>query len=477
MAKSAYRAIALFLIGIGVAIGVLAAPAPAAAATCTWTGAGGDARWSTSSNWTGCPTPGNGDTLDFPAGAAPLSVNDIAGLSIGLIRVTGVAAISSYVITGLGVTVGTVFSTAGVDLDGNGPTLALPITISGSSNPNILTVNVFGSRLAITGAITGSGSSWLIKQSNGTLILGNPVNAWTRLILENGTVRVGVAGALPANSALEMNSTDAILDLNNNDATIGVLIGSFPTPLSAGQIRLGSATLTITGTSSYDGQIVGTGNLVKTGPSTLTLSGPFSNTYTGTTTVNGGTLNLWMDTPGRTAIAGPIVVNAGTLWLVVGDQIADTSAVTINNPGVFVLANSSSETIGSLAGNGNVTLGAATLTVGANNSSREGPARRNVEQWVPARTRDLHARDVHRGSPWPDCRGRVQSARRRGHRRPQRVHTSGLARIRSAGRHAIHDRQATRCPVARRGWHLRRPAGRRGIRGQLPAIQNFLPRR
>src|SRR5262249_62049031 len=50
------------------------------------------------------------------------------------------------------------------------------------------------------------------------------------------------------------------------------------------------------------------------------------------------------------------------------DRIADTSAVTVAGGATFNL-NNNAETIGSLAGAGNVTLGTATLITGGNNTS------------------------------------------------------------------------------------------------------------
>jgi len=88
--------------------------------------------------------------------------------------------------------------------------------------------------------------------------------------------------------------------------------------------------------------ISGAIGLVKNGTGTLTLSG--NNTYTGSTTINAGTL---------TANGGSAIANA--------------SAVSVGSGAVFNLG--ASETVGSIAGAGNITLGSFTLTAGGDNSS------------------------------------------------------------------------------------------------------------
>jgi autotransporter-associated beta strand protein len=83
------------------------------------------------------------------------------------------------------------------------------------------------------------------------------------------------------------------------------------------------------------------GSLAKQGAGTLTLGG--NNTYSGATLVNSGTLT----TSGA-------------------DKISDSSAVTVNSGGTFSLGGN--ETVGSIAGAGDFSLNAYTLTAGGDNS-------------------------------------------------------------------------------------------------------------
>jgi fibronectin-binding autotransporter adhesin len=89
--------------------------------------------------------------------------------------------------------------------------------------------------------------------------------------------------------------------------------------------------------------LTGTGSLAKAGAGTLVLKGASS--YSGATTVSGGTL--------RAGAANAFSAN---------------STFTVASGTTLDLA-SFSQTIGSLAGAGTVTLGSGTLTAGANNSS------------------------------------------------------------------------------------------------------------
>src|SRR5439155_278873 len=91
------------------------------------------------------------------------------------------------------------------------------------------------------------------------------------------------------------------------------------------------------------GNIVGGGGLTKIGAGTLTLSGP--STYTGATNVN-----------------------AGTLQAGVANAFAPLSAFTVAS-GATLDFNNFDQAVGSLAGAGAVTLGAATLFTGGDNTT------------------------------------------------------------------------------------------------------------
>ena len=178
---------------------------------------------------------------------------------------------------------------------------------------------------------------------------------------------------LPRATAVTL-SNGGILDLNGVRQTVGSLSG---TDASGTQIKLGSGALTVGNAANtiFDGVIGGNGgSLVKQGGGTLTLTG--SNTYTGNTTVNAGTLRLGNGTQNTSladssdlivAPGGMLYLNyAGTdvideLWLD-GQQMppgvySSSRSGFITGPGTLTVANGpSANTFVTWAGRGGYNL-------------------------------------------------------------------------------------------------------------------------
>jgi autotransporter-associated beta strand protein len=225
-----------------------------------------------------------------------------------------------------------------------------------------------GGTLTLTGRIGTDLGPQLTKIGSGTLVLANSTpnkSTWTSLEIADGTVRTDVAGSIPSASSLLLAGT---LDLHGFDATFN---GGFGASVGSA-IALGAATLTVNlpRDNIFGGVMSGTGSFVKGGPAALRLFG--GNTYTGPTTLNAGTLTL-ANVGGNAIASTSVIVNGGTLVDGSadqrGNQIPDNAAVVINAPGQFVGTMGMQETIGSIAGNGAITLDHSALTVGANNTS------------------------------------------------------------------------------------------------------------
>ncbi|MEG3154478.1 autotransporter domain-containing protein [Sphingomonas sp. RB1R13] len=165
-----------------------------------------------------------------------------------------------------------------------------------------------------------------------------------------GTTLSLTGGAALADTGLVDVSNGATLDVAGAE-TIGALDGNGTVTLSGGNLTINTATASTSGT--FSGVISGTNGLAKIGVGTQTLSG--ANTFTGGTTVTDGTL----------IISG-------------GAALADTGAVTVNSTGTTsgTLQVDTSETIGSLAGNGGSVVlngaGVALTTGDATNTAYAG---------------------------------------------------------------------------------------------------------
>ena len=149
-------------------------------------------------------------------------------------------------------------------------------------------------------------------------------------------------GTLTSSTAVNLANPGAALDVTGATGapTIGALNG-----VAGSFVALGSADLTLGGATngSFGGTIGGIGGIVKQGNGVETLTG--TNTYTGDTTINAGTL----------AISG-------------GGTLAATAAVNVAGSGASfdISAASANQTVGALSGGGGstVALGANTLTFG-----------------------------------------------------------------------------------------------------------------
>ena len=188
-----------------------------------------------------------------------------------------------------------------------------PITVTGSTQAG----GHFGSSstgsLVLTGPITHTGSlaqdRWVSARA-GTVVLANAASDYAEFRLSEGTLRLGVANAIPTGGSLRVG------DLGNNNATATFDLAGFDQKLagvvnnltgSGATSRItsstGPATLTLEpaagATATYSGQVTGGVALVKQGGGSFGLTG--ANDYTGPTAVAAGTLTL-----------GPTATLAGT---------------------------------------------------------------------------------------------------------------------------------------------------------------------
>ena len=152
--------------------------------------------------------------------------------------------------------------------------------------------------------------------------------------------------------------------------TAGSIEGAGDFLLGANQLTVGSNNLStnVSGTINDGGRFGGTGaSLVKVGTGTLTLSG--ANTYTGGTTINGGTLSISADNNLGDA-AGPLALNGGTLQITAaGVTLSPTRAVSLGaGGGTFDVTQSANISSGVSGAGGLTKTGAGTLALGGANT-------------------------------------------------------------------------------------------------------------
>ncbi|QJP15205.1 autotransporter domain-containing protein [Starkeya sp. ORNL1] len=193
------------------------------------------------------------------------------------------------------------------------------------------TIDTNGFGASWTGALTGAGA--LRKTGTGTLVLGNAGNNYAGgTVFDGGTIQANNAGAI---------GTGAFSVVSDSTLAFG---SAFALGNTASIAEGVTATIdTSLGAGTLNGVISGAGGLTKTGANSLTLGA--ANTYSGATTINQGTL--------ATAVA---------------NALSTSTAVTIAS-GAALDLQGNSQTIGSLNGAGNVSLGAGFLTTGSDNAS------------------------------------------------------------------------------------------------------------
>lgn len=339
-------------LGIPVIIACLAC-GPRLALAQTWVGTSGTALWGIGSNWSSGTAPATSGTasLVFSGSTLLTSTNNIANLTLSGLTLSNTST-----------------ATSAVTLSGSTVNLAGDITLL--TPPTGVTIN--NDEIAFGMVITGNSRSFLInprrtlvlsgsigqdgiarnlnKTGNGTLVLTNTANSFNQLgVAGSGGVQVsqigtaglpsqtGTGGVISFNGApliytgttgetsdkriqvgnVTTNSNGATLT-NNGSGALN-LIGSGGLFTTTWSSTVASRTLTLDGSNTGDNKIAATIADVNSGTTTLALTkaqaGKWilsgSNTYTGTTTVSAGTLQIGDGTTGSLHPSSAITGAAG----------------------------------------------------------------------------------------------------------------------------------------------------------------------
>jgi len=233
---------------------------------------------------------GTGETVTFGGADAIAGSGGLTKSGDGTLSITGAnnnySGTTSLLAGTLSVSDSLALGTGGVIMDGGtllagaaGLSVANALTLDASGG----TVDTDGNNATLAGAISGTGG--LTKTGTGSLTLTG-TNTYSGNTMVNGGVLSLSGGAAIGDDSAVTVASGATLSLDGSNETIGSLAGG-------GDVDLVAGTLTVGGddtSTSFSGTIAGAGGLTKTGAGTFELTQ--TNTYTGVTSVNDGTLRV-----------------------------------------------------------------------------------------------------------------------------------------------------------------------------------------
>lgn len=353
------------------------------AATFIWSGGGADANWSTPSNWAGgVPPTNNGTAAIVLAGTNNLSPKVDTAWSISSLTFSNGAG--PFVLGGNTLTIssgGVTNNSANGQIINSALTFAANQTWNASSNQLIFNGNIFngGNLLTIAGnfnsVITGNlgGTGGFTKSGAGTNYLSG-TNTYSGVTL----VSAGVLN-LQNNSALGTASatvsSGAQLQLQG-----GIAVTSNPVTISGTGIASSGALRSLSGSNTWGGTItLATDSTIDADTGTLNLSANIVNSTFQTTFTNNGVIIFngvlgggngellatgtgLLQLGGANTYSGTTTINGGKVQFIAAGSASSLTAVTVNAGGTMDL-NGFNESILSLAGAGIVTLGNGTLTI------------------------------------------------------------------------------------------------------------------
>ncbi len=210
--------------------------------------------------------------------------------------------------------------------------------------------------------IQTSGATGVLSLTESDSAQSNGRETMIGAVFQPQQLTAGSTGALPV-TALTLAS-GATLDLDGNSQTLVSL--SDLTPGQGGTIQNsgGAGTLTLSttgGSTTFSGLITGGISLIMSGSGYQTLAGV--NTYTGSTSITGGTLQVGNGATGSLATSGITLSNGGVLnidsaWtLTTANFISGTGSVVKSGTGALTLEAANSYSLGTTITGGTVAMG------------------------------------------------------------------------------------------------------------------------
>jgi autotransporter-associated beta strand protein len=226
--------------------------------------------------------------------------------------------------TALGTTGNITFAGGGLQY-GSGIATDISARIKNSTQGVVL-IDTDNNDVTFANAVDATNTQGLTKNGTGTLTLdaSNTYNGST--IINGGTLQLGnggTSGSLSVHSAITNNGT-LVFNRSNN---------------------------VVQGTDFHSSAISGTGNLTQNGSGNLTLNQ--ANTYTGTTTINSGTLQA--AATGALGNSTVINVNGGSFLVTAANAVNDSAAINLGG-GTMAVSGNFNETVGLLTLRANSTI-------------------------------------------------------------------------------------------------------------------------
>jgi autotransporter-associated beta strand protein len=238
--------------------------------------------------------------------------------------------------------------------------------------------------LKIDADITGGPGVTLMKSDVGELILCASNTFDGPVHMDEGELTVTIDGALGSSSG-DTVLNGGTLFLSNTVVTAESLTVNAGT-LRGETISVWSDTVLLNGdvevvteiptTFTFPNVISGAGGFIKNGTGRIRFRGLQANSFTGTTRINDGSLDIY-SIGGVVSVPGPLVAGDGigapgsVVVLYGGDhQIADNMPVSVNTD-AEINVQAWEDTIGTLSGVGEVLLGSGDLTLGGDDGHGE----------------------------------------------------------------------------------------------------------
>ncbi len=388
--------------------------------TRVWDGGGGDNNWTTAANWDYEIAPIAGDDLQF-AGTTRLTPNNDYPPETAFASITFTSGAGAFVIGPTASSTGVISREVWTGI-GTNDISSIPLSTTANINDTLSSMETptdwadsYGTRLRgfITAPTTGNYTFWVASDDNGELRLSTDTLVANKVLIASvtgftasrewgkfgsqksaeialvagrkyyievlqkeggGGDNLAVGWAKPGEATTAPSEVVPSAYLTPYSSNYGIELAGGITNNSSNlqTVNLGlylGATRSVNCTSgniALGGIISGSGGLIKTGASVLTLTG--TNTFTGTTTISAGTLQIGNGTTdGSIATSAGITDNAALVYNLVGSRtygnvISGTGTLSKSGAGTLTLSGANTYT-------GATTVSAGTLLVTGSTAS------------------------------------------------------------------------------------------------------------